>query len=73
MLMKVTEELPILRDGPTTTIGGFENIVHYLRKRSDGQWDLDQQYSSQKDKADITAYFIHLLKVQTSTADRSAL
>lgn len=54
--MKVIEELPFLRHG-STTIGGFENIVHYLRQRSDGQWDLDRQFSSQKDEADITAYF----------------
>lgn len=54
MLMKMIEELPVLRNG-STTIGGFENIVHYLRKRSDGQWDLNRRFSSQKDKADITA------------------
>lgn len=54
MLIQVTEELPALRDGPTTT-GGFENIVDYLRKKSDGQWDLDRQLTNPKDRADITA------------------
>ena len=57
MLIQVSEELPALRDG-STTIGGFENIVAYLRKRSVGQWDLDRQFSSPKDRADITAYFV---------------
>lgn len=55
MLIQVTEELPALRDGPTT-IGGFENIVDFLRKKSDGQWDLDRQLTNPKDRADITAF-----------------
>lgn len=38
------------------TIGGFENIVDYLRKRLDGQWDLDRQLSVPTARADITAY-----------------
>lgn len=71
VLIWVAEELPALRDG-STTLGGFENIVDYLRKRSDGQWDLDRQLSNPKDKADITAYFIYLPKPQESTANRLA-
>ena len=55
MLIKVIGELPVLRDG-STTIGGFENIVEYLREKSDGQWDLNRQFSNPKNRADITAY-----------------
>ncbi|KAF6234794.1 hypothetical protein HO173_007014 [Letharia columbiana] len=50
-----TKELPVLQDG-SATIGGFENIVDYLRKRSDGDWDIDRQFSNPKDRADVTAF-----------------
>lgn len=58
MLIRATEELPVLRDG-STSIGGFENIVQHLSKKSDGRWDLDQQLPDPEDRADITAYFFH--------------
>ena len=51
-------ELPLLRDD-AIAIGGFENIVHHLRKRSNGQWDLDRHFTNQKDRADITAYLTY--------------
>lgn len=54
-----SEEFPALLDG-TTTIGGFQNIVDYLRHRSDGQWDLDAQFHESKDRADITAFSSHI-------------
>ena len=59
----MTEELPVLRDD-SIAIGGFENIVHHLRERSNGHWDLDRRFTSQKDRADINAYLTyHLPKV----------
>ena len=73
VLTSAIEELPVLRDR-SKTIGGFENIIHYLRERSDGQWDLDQHLSNQKDRADITAYVFHLLlSTQVSTTECLAL
>lgn len=54
VLRQLTEELPVLQDG-SASIGGFENIVDYLRKRSDGDWDIDRQFSNPKDRADVTA------------------
>ena len=56
----MTEELPVIRDDPIA-IGGFENIVHYLRERSNGRWDLDRRFANQKDRADITAYLTYHL------------
>ena len=50
----LSEELPVLRHG-SINIGGFENIVHYLCKQFEGNWDLDGQFSDPKDRADITA------------------
>lgn len=49
----VPEELPALRDG-STWIGGFRNILDYVRQHSHGQWDLDRELEPQE-KADCIA------------------
>ena len=49
----VPEELPALRDG-ATWIGGFRNILDYVRQYSHGQWDLDSELEPQE-KADCIA------------------
>ena len=68
MLIDDIGELPVLQDG-ATYIGGYENIIHYLRKKSNGQWDLDRHLSNSKDRADVTAYFLRLLIVRGFTAE----
>ncbi|CAF9912633.1 MAG: hypothetical protein ALECFALPRED_008230 [Alectoria fallacina] len=60
LTLSPTKELPALHD-QSIAIGGFENIVDYLRKRSDGQWDLDRQLSAPKGRADITAFSSFLI------------
>lgn len=47
------EELPALRDG-ATWIGGFRNVLDYIRQYSHGQWDLDGDLGPQE-KADCIA------------------
>jgi sorting and assembly machinery component 37 len=37
-----TGELPALRNGHVW-IGGFRNIVHYVKQYSRGEWDLDKE------------------------------
>ncbi|KAL6716719.1 hypothetical protein ACLMJK_006287 [Lecanora helva] len=54
-----TKELPALRDGEVT-VGGFENIIDYLRQKSNGKWDLDSHFTNPQDRADITAFISHL-------------
>lgn len=54
------EEFPALHDA-STTIGSFQNIIDYLRQKSDGQWNLDAQFDDRKDRADITAFSSHIL------------
>ena len=50
----VLEDLPALRDG-STWIGGFRNILDYVRQYSHGQWDLDADLEPQE-QADCIAY-----------------
>ena len=40
-------------------MGGFQNIVNYLARISNGQWDLDSpsHFPSPLSRADIVAYF----------------
>ncbi|KAL8813963.1 MAG: hypothetical protein Q9223_006782 [Gallowayella weberi] len=49
-----TRELPALRDD-LSWIAGFQNIIAHLLEKSDGDWDLDRNCTSQ-DRADISAY-----------------
>ncbi|KAJ5628908.1 Mitochondrial outer membrane transport complexTom37/metaxin [Penicillium lividum] len=49
-----TGELPALRDG-SVWVSRFRNIVDYLRKCSNGDWNLDRDLS-ESDKADNTAF-----------------
>jgi len=51
----VTEELPALKD-EDVFLGGLQNIIDYLRQKSSGKWDLDHEFNSSREKADITAY-----------------
>ena len=37
-------------------IGGFQNIIEYLRRRSAGEWDLDSDIADPKHRADTIAY-----------------
>lgn len=50
-------QLPALRDGMTWATG-FRGIVEYLRKKSEGQVDLDALLSD-TEKAETTAYVFH--------------
>ena len=47
------DELPALRNG-TTWIGGFRNIIDYIRQYSGGEWALDTNLEG-KAKADCAA------------------
>lgn len=47
-------QLPALRDG-MTWVAGFRGIVEYLRKKSEGQVDIDA-FLSDMEKAECTAY-----------------
>ena len=47
------EDLPALRDG-STWIGGFRNILDYVRQYSDGEWDLDGDLEG-REKSDSIA------------------
>ncbi|KAI9810177.1 MAG: hypothetical protein M1827_006623 [Pycnora praestabilis] len=49
-----TKDLPALRNG-STWVGGFRNIIDYIRQYSDGQWDLDSELE-QHEKADCSAF-----------------
>ncbi|KAL8804304.1 MAG: hypothetical protein Q9182_002669 [Xanthomendoza sp. 2 TL-2023] len=49
-----TRELPALRDD-LIWIAGFQNIIAHLVEKSDGEWNLDRNCTSQ-DRADISAY-----------------
>ncbi|KAF8428314.1 outer mitochondrial membrane transport complex protein-domain-containing protein [Tirmania nivea] len=40
-LLSPTRTLPALRDEHVWIGGGFNGVVEYLRKKSDGKWDLD--------------------------------
>lgn len=50
-------QLPALRDGMSWATG-FRGIVEYLRKKSEGQVDLDSLLSD-TEKAECTAYVFH--------------
>lgn len=51
---QTAEELPALRDG-STWIGGYRDIVDYVRQYSDGRWDLDARLDP-RTRADCVAY-----------------
>ncbi|KAI4287303.1 MAG: hypothetical protein L6R35_003436 [Caloplaca aegaea] len=54
LTLSPTRELPALRDG-SIWIGGFQNILHHLQRKSGGLWDLDHDCND-RDEADIFAY-----------------
>ncbi|KAI9715271.1 MAG: hypothetical protein M1812_006082 [Candelaria pacifica] len=54
-----TDELPALRDG-STWVGGFGNIVQYLKRYSDGKWDLDAELDPEQ-RADCIAFASHIV------------
>ncbi|KAJ5724179.1 hypothetical protein N7488_002214, partial [Penicillium malachiteum] len=49
-----TGELPALQNGPIW-VSRFRNIVDYIRKYSNGEWDLDRDLD-ESDRADNTAF-----------------
>ncbi|KAI9706680.1 MAG: hypothetical protein M1836_003690 [Candelina mexicana] len=53
-----TKELPAVRDG-SIWVGGFRNIIRYLKQLADGKWDLDAELDPQQG-ADCTAFSSHL-------------
>ncbi|KAF8452963.1 outer mitochondrial membrane transport complex protein-domain-containing protein, partial [Terfezia claveryi] len=55
-LLSPTRTLPALRDEHVWIGGGFNGVVEYLRKKSEGEWDLDMDLRGESTNGRHVAY-----------------